>query len=322
LPLTVQLAGGSTITVRHAAPDDEPRLRAFYHGLSPIDRYHRFFSAFDPPERTLRAWLDAAADGGCRLLAETDDGRIVGDCGWFPMPDSPSEAEFDITVSPDMRGWLGPFLLDQLVQEAHRRDLTNLHAIVLRDNRPMLALVRSRGYVQIGHQDRTSVHVVIAAGDGMPAWPEGEVPGAGARSGATDRLLVEARGGEWHAADSARSFGFRVAVCPGPRPDDPSSCPARRGEPCPLARDADAIVVALPDDDPDAQALLDAHRSLHPHAVLCHEAAPARGRAPEAEGGASVHLERGDPMSAARIAEALGRPAHLPHRKQPGGDDA
>jgi len=40
------------------------------------------------------------------------------------------------------------------------------------------------------------------------------------------------------------------------------------GQPCPLAEGADAIVVALSDDDTRAAAIRAAHPKLHPHALV------------------------------------------------------
>ena len=62
---------------------------------------------------------------------------------------------------------------------------------------------------------------------------------------------------------------LQVVACPGPaaRPSG-RGCPALGGEPCPLAAGADAIFVHLP-DDADRDALLEAHRSLHPGVSVC-----------------------------------------------------
>ena len=67
-------------------------------------------------------------------------------------------------------------------------------------------------------------------------------------------------GGEY-AADSA---GLATAMCAGPAGRTRSGCPVLEGGSCPLADDADAIVVLLDPDDERTQQLIDAHRRNHP----------------------------------------------------------
>ena len=127
-----------------------------------------------------------------------------------------------------------------LVEEAAARGIPNLEADILTENKVMLSLVRHRGYVTDGDMDFSIVHVVIGTAAAGPVW-------TGSSHGL--RLLVEKPGGRWEGRRRAVRAGFHVMAC-GYRGD---RCPALRGETCPLAEEADAIVVAFPSGDPRAR---------------------------------------------------------------------
>jgi hypothetical protein len=157
-------------------------------------------------------------------------------------------------VARDWRGWLGPYLIDALVTVAAARGISTLEAEVLLENRPMQAILRRRGAVTMDRPDWTVAQVAIGTGAGPPAWPP---------TGRRIRVLVEAPPGAWRGAKAAREAGMAVAECPGPG-DRPDRCPALRGEPCPLADEADVIVLALPPSDSRVSELLSAHRARRP----------------------------------------------------------
>jgi hypothetical protein len=84
-------------------------------------------------------------------------------------------------------------------------------------------------------------------------------------------VLVEAPGGRWSSATAGEAAGLAFISCSGPR-GPRRSCPALAGRPCPLAAEADAIVVAnLPEDGDHWPALLAAHPALHPGVPVCVE---------------------------------------------------
>ena len=117
---------------------------------------------------------------------------------------------------------------------------------------------RARGYAVVEH-DPAIVRVVIGTTQRVPSWPG---------THELSRLLVEVPGGRWHAEEAARAAGFQVLACPGPLLGW-SHCPALRGEPCPLAADADVIVDAVPDEP--GRSLLEAHHRIHPSVPICVE---------------------------------------------------
>jgi hypothetical protein len=265
LPRRVDLGDRGALEIREAVAADVDGLVELYEGLDDDDRYTRFFSMYHPDRAFFERMATADERGGCQLVAvassaREEDGRarVIGEAGYALLPNG--DGELAITIGKAWRGWLGPYLLDALVAEAARRNVANLEAEILLANRPMLALVRSRGYVTKDHTDWSTVHVVIGTTARSPRWPV---------SDDRPRVLVEAPGGRWRAAATARAADLDVLVCPGPVEN--RRCPVLDGRECPLARDADVIVVAPPPEDERWQAVLDAHAELHAGVPVCVE---------------------------------------------------
>lgn len=298
----VALPRGRMITIRPMQPDDGPGLIALYADLSEEDLYRRFFAARPPPAPLVMDMAAIAQRGGGGLVATIgdatgdaapgDDGRprtqIVAEATYAPLPNG--NAEVGITVARRARGWLGPYLLDALLEDAASHGVPNLQADVLMVNGQMLAMLRSRGYAVIGFDDQPAiVRAAVGTVGKAPSWP-----------GAHDvrRVLIEVPGGRWHGDDAIRHAGFDVMGCPSP-PGGWAACPARRGEPCPLAAGADVIIVAVPGEV--GRSLLEVHRRTHPWVTLCVELlqadpdpGPAAQRIPRGAPGAVVEtiLER------------------------------
>ncbi len=278
-PRTVPLGHGRALTVRAMRPADVAGLERLYEELSDEDRHRRFFSAFHPGQAFLERWAGVGERGGVGLAAVVADGdseELVGEVGYDLLPNG--DGEFALTVSPRWRGWLGPYLLDALVEEAAERGVPNLEADILLENRSMLALVRHRGYATLDNDDFTVVRVVIGTHSAIPGWPPVHD---------RPRVVVEVPGGRWAGAAAAGDAGFTLAACGGPRPDGRARCPVLRGERCPLAADADVIIVALPPGDARAEALLSGHRRLHGGVPVIVEASIRRDLALAGEGPSS-----------------------------------
>ena len=254
-----------TVVVRPATAADVERLHALFEGLPLEDEYSRFFSAYRPDEQFLTRMATANESGACQLIAvvEHPDGseETVGEAGAWPRPNG--NGELAITVARGHRGWLGPYLLDALLQLARERGMANVEADVLITNSRMLALLRARGYTAVSHDGYSSVRLVVSTEERVPSWPA---------SDHRPRVLVEASGARWAGETAAAAAGLQVLVCPGPKGRPRGTCPALEGQACPLAAEADAIVVHLPVDHRDA--LVDAHRELHGSVPVCVEVLP------------------------------------------------
>jgi hypothetical protein len=273
-PRRLNLPGGRRLTIRPSTSADADALTQMFTSLEDDDLYRRFFQAHLPTAKTIEHILSAAERDGVGLVATLEERhggvRIVGETSYELLPDG--AGEIGITVAPGSRGWLGPYLLDVLVDAARARGVTNLQADVLVENRRMLAMMRTRGYATMDHSERPSiVRVVIGTLGRTPPWPG---------THEATRVLVEAPGGRWHSESAARAAGFEVLVCPGPLTN--GRCPAMTGEPCPLASAADLVVDAVSPDTPAGRVLLDAHERLHAGVPLCVElpsgARTTRGR--------------------------------------------
>ncbi len=242
------------------AETDLPALRRLYDSLSVSDLHRRFFSGARPPDSFLDRWYARTRDEGCALVvvAIDDEGeRVVADAGYVLLPNG--SGELAITVDPAWRGWLGHFVLDALVEAARERGVETLEADVLLENREMLALLDARGYATVDHPDWNTVRVVIGTSGRVPSFP-----------GPHDRprVLVEVPGGRWHAEAEATAAGYQVVSCPGPRPGPGGHCPLLEGGRCPLADQADVIVVSLAVDGP-GEAILRRHRARNPDTPVC-----------------------------------------------------
>jgi len=264
--------GGSTLEVRIAQTSDGPALLALYQRLSPDDLRKRFFSGFQPEQDFIDSWIDRSRQGGVVLVVveperndEHDRGddnigeRIVADAGYVPI--ASDVGELAITIDADHRGWLGPYLLDLLVEQAHLDGIANLEAEVLTSNCSMIALLRARGCAFIPSDDPSLARLMIGTAGPTPVWPA-DAP--------HPRVLVEGSTGSWAGARAAAKAGISVMVCPGPDRGRTHRCPLLADQRCPLVDEADAVVVALPVDATSTTEVLERHqhdRSKQPLAV-------------------------------------------------------
>lgn len=253
VPSTVRLPDGRAVVVREAVLADVPGLVALFEGLTPDDRHRRFFSGYRPDDAFVRALLDRPPAEGRLLVAEVSGpagSDIVAEAEYARLPDG--DGELAMTVDRRWRGWLGPFLLDALLQVADAAGIPNLRAEVLAQNRPMLALLRSRGCAIVERGDPCVTAVVVGAHGAAPSWAPGS---------AHPRVLLEATGGRWQLTGKLGEAGVPLLRCPGPIVRAVNvPCPLLDGATCPLADGADVIVHALGRDDPRCAAVLDAHR--------------------------------------------------------------
>jgi hypothetical protein len=255
-------ASDERIFIRPVRPEDDVELLALFETLDADERYRRFFSSHHPSLAFCAGLATVDERGGARLVAvqsgwpPTED-RIIGEAGYDLLPNG--DGELTVTVAPAWRGWLETCLFDALVDVALAAGVPNLEAEVLTVDGPMLTLLRSRPSVVMEHEGWSTIRLLLTTGDRMPTWPG---------SHGRPRVLVEGAGGRWSAEGAARAAGFEVHTCAGPH-DGPHECPVLVGEPCPLAVEADVIVVAAPSDDERWQELLAGHAEFHPGVPVC-----------------------------------------------------
>jgi acetyltransferase len=149
----VELRDGTTLHVRPIRPEDAELERAFVNGLSEQARYYRFFyrlteltpamlARFTQVDYDRELALVALAPGpGASTQAFVGVGRYIA------SPDQVS-AEFAIVVADAwQRRGVARVLMRGLIVCAKRRGFERLAGSILRVNEPMLAFVRSLGFI-------------------------------------------------------------------------------------------------------------------------------------------------------------------------------
>jgi RimJ/RimL family protein N-acetyltransferase len=266
-----RLPEGGSLVIRPIEHEDLDVVAELYAGLDEEAAYRRFFSGFHPDHEFFEHLVSVDERGGAGLVAvvegDPDGERLVGEASYEPLANG--NGELAITVDGSWRGWLGPYLLDALLEVAAAHGVPNLEADVLLTNGPMLALLRARGYAAVPTDDWSVVRAVIGAATRRAGWPA-------AKTGL--RVLVEGAGGHWRGAEDAAAAGVEVLGCTGPAAGGPT-CPAIAGKPCPLAAGADVIVVSHPADTEEWRTLRDAHPTLHPGVPICVELPHTGGEA-------------------------------------------
>jgi RimJ/RimL family protein N-acetyltransferase len=254
------------LTIRPTTVADAPLLRELYGDMTEHDLRLRFFTWVTPDDEWYESWASIGERGGFGVIAlrGEPDGTVtpVGEAGYSMRDDG--DAELGIAVALGSRGGLGHRLLDELIRHAGACGIANIQADVLSDNRAMRGLLRRRGTVALEH-DVGATRTSFATDGGVSTWPpDDERP----------RVLVEVAGGRWSGESDAAAAGLAVAVCSGPD-RRAGGCPQLDGGGCPLVDGADAIVVLLDQDNPDATRLIDAHRLAAPTTHIFVESDPS-----------------------------------------------
>ncbi len=132
-----------SVHVRALRSDDGPLLDAVLDGLSPHSRYLRFHSPLPRvPDGIRRALLDVDGDRHIAFVALAGPGQPVGMARVIREAGRPGAAEvaFEVVDAWQRRG-VGRRLLTTAGEAASAAGITRLHALVLAENRPALALM-------------------------------------------------------------------------------------------------------------------------------------------------------------------------------------
>ena len=307
LPEVIELADGARLEVRRTSAADAERIRDLYETLSVSDRHRRFFGAFKPHLDWCRQWADVGSRGGFGVIALVyRDGRpdeVAGEAGYAIRDDG--DGDLAVTVASRWRGWLGPYLLDVLVRHAGEAGLANLQADVLLENGPMLSLLQRRHPVAMGHDDGI-VRLSIGTTGPVPTWPPTE---------RRPRVLVEVAGRRWAGERAAEAAGLATAICAGPAARGEHVCPVLDGGSCPLADDADAIIVLLDPDDERTDEIVRAHRERSPGTpvLVRHQPTAARDGSDVPVASGCIDVESDGTDAVAQVLALVG--------SRPGPDD-
>jgi acetyltransferase len=156
------LQDGRQVLLRPVRAGDDGLVQAFVRALSPQSRYNRFFSGL----AELPGWMlqrltrpvyrkefGLVAVAGCR-----DTSAIVG-MAHYALEDS-GRAELSVAVADAwQRQGLGTRLVQALARHADRAGFETLGAVMLADNRPMLALAKRLGCPVVGNPEPGLVRI-------------------------------------------------------------------------------------------------------------------------------------------------------------------
>ena len=151
------------VVLRQLAHGERTPLIEVFAGLSERSRRLRFLG---PKPRLLRSDVETLVDvGSCGREAvaavEPGSGRTVGIARFVRDADAP-EAEIAFEVVDDRQGrGIGRQLVAELRALAREQGILRFRALVARENRPALALVRSLGEVLAERPEGAEVELVV-----------------------------------------------------------------------------------------------------------------------------------------------------------------
>jgi acetyltransferase len=160
-----RLSDGTEVTVRVIRPEDEPLIVEHHALLSAQSIRLRYFSMVKQltHDRLIRlCHLDYNREMALVAVHTDDHGpHIWGVSRYYYDPET-GAAEFAVTVADPYQGrGLGDHLLRRLIEVARDRGVKRLTGLVLRENRPMLELLRHLGFTVAPADDANAVEVVL-----------------------------------------------------------------------------------------------------------------------------------------------------------------
>jgi len=140
----VTLRNGASVRLRAIRPDDEPRLMALCHRLSPRTVYERFFSFRRLLPEEAHAFANVDYRQRMALVAEVADGQepeLIGVARYGPA-DEVTTADIGLIVEDGWQGLgLGSILLEEILRAGEQRGIRQFSADVLTENRRALSLL-------------------------------------------------------------------------------------------------------------------------------------------------------------------------------------
>jgi CheY-like chemotaxis protein len=149
-PSLMEMADGKQVTFRMTHPEDVELQQAFVSALSDRSRYMRFFSGLNKlPTHVLKKFttpLFPISYAVVAIIGEGEQERQIGVARWAPTGTT-GIAEFAVVVADDCQGQgIASRLMRLLITAATVGGLQRLEGLILKENAPMLAMVKKMGF--------------------------------------------------------------------------------------------------------------------------------------------------------------------------------
>ena len=158
------LANGRQVLIRPIKPEDEPLwLEMFQHFSDESIRYRFFHIIKDTPHEMRIRYCNIDYDRELGLVAElTEDGkrRILGVVRLIIEPDGKTGEIAFIIGDPWQGLGLGTKMIDYMIEIYKNKNLKNIFAIMLPDNKRAIRLLRSMGFT-IAYVDEDTVRASL-----------------------------------------------------------------------------------------------------------------------------------------------------------------
>jgi RimJ/RimL family protein N-acetyltransferase len=150
-------------TFRSIGPEDEQRVRAFYHELSDRSRRLRFLvPTSEISDEDLAYLTDVDHKRHEAIVALDDDERMIGVARYVRTPGDPRSAEVAVVVVDDRQNeGIGTALLDRLTQRARENGIVRYTAIVTEDNDIVLNALNRAGAETTGTTDEGEIEFAL-----------------------------------------------------------------------------------------------------------------------------------------------------------------
>jgi acetyltransferase len=147
----VHTADGRELVLRGIEPGDVAAVQRCFKRLPPQDVRRRFMHAMSElpaPMAQRLCRIDPEVEAAFVLIDETVQPTELRSVGRIFVDIASNSAEFSVLVEREWtRIGLGALLMQRLVDECRRRDVSEIWGYVLMENRPMLELCKELGFV-------------------------------------------------------------------------------------------------------------------------------------------------------------------------------
>ncbi len=156
-PSVMEMDNGEQVTFRMTHPEDAELQQSFVKELSDKSRYMRFFSGLSKlPAHVLKEFTSPLFPLSYAVVAIISEGgkeRQIGVARWAPTG-TDGVAEFAVVVADDCQGQgIASRLMRVLITAATVGGLQRLEGLILKENQPMLAMVRKMGFTLSKNHD-------------------------------------------------------------------------------------------------------------------------------------------------------------------------